>query len=109
VLELRAFNFLILLGFLFLMYKNKSQSVGIEYFEGLKSGAYYTLVSVLLFGVFLVIYLYMDKNFMAYINEHTPFNIVLTPLTAAMVVVFEGIVSGLIASFSLMQYFKSEK
>jgi hypothetical protein len=109
VLELRALNFVILASFLFLMYKKLAKDKGLEYFEGLKSGAYYTVSSVLLFGVFLLIYLYWDSNFMAYINENTPFNLTLTPVTATAVVVFEGIISGLIASFSFMQYFKREK
>jgi hypothetical protein len=112
VVGLRAFNLVIMLGGLFMMYayyRNHTKDK-VDYLPGLGLGSVAIATSVLLFSGFIFIYFsQIDPGLLAdikYRNPHTA-NI-LTPLTSAFEVACEGIGSGAMLVFSLMQYFKGD-
>lgn len=110
VLWLRYVNFAILLAGLigaYKIYRRKVATAGIQYFDGLKMGARITLTAIIPFAIFIGIYLRIDTSFMEYIRQSAEFGEYLTPASAAAGVAAEGIVSGFLTSFCLMQYFKS--
>ena len=111
ILELRFLNILILFAGIiltlnYLRLKTKGQ---LGYLEGLAVGFFTTLIAVSGFGIFLFIYLsYIDIEFLRYIQTHGWFGDYLTPVTATIAVLLEGISSGAIITFITMQYFKRE-
>ena len=110
VLWLRYVNFVILLAGIvaaFNIYKKKVGAEGIHYFDGLRIGARITLTAMIPFAIFIGIYLKIDTGFMNYVRQSAEFGDYLTPGSAAAGVAFEGIVSGFLTSYCLMQYFKS--
>jgi hypothetical protein len=111
VLWLRYVNFVILLGgliYAFKKYTKKVSSSGMHYFEGLKLGMRITLTAIIPFTVFIAVYLRLDPSFMEYIKQSAEFGKYLAPISAATEVAMEGIVSGFLTSYCLMQYFKSD-
>lgn len=109
VVELRAFNFVFLIaGILYSIntIKNK-RGKNFDYFEGLAAGFLTTLYAVIPFGIFVFIYLWkINPSFMQYIREHVMYGYNLSPILAAHAILIEGIISGAVASFIAMQYFK---
>ena len=89
----------------------KSINGDIKYFEGLKSGIIVSLLSVLIFNIFMYIYtVYLDYNFYNFINEKLSFsnNFSSQDNIFGMIglISIEGLSSGFI--ITLMQYYKSE-
>ena len=85
----------------------------IKYFEGLKSGIIVSLLSVLIFNIFMYVYtVYLDYNFYNFINEKLSFsnNFSSQENIFGMIglISIEGLSSGFIITFILMQYYKSE-
>ena len=110
ITELRCLNFFILLGGLMYAYRQyKRPDMNVEYLSGMGLGVITTAVSVLPFALFIYIYFsYVDLTFIQVLKEHSVMmGEYLTPGTAAGTVAVEGICSGLIISFAIMQYYKS--
>lgn len=109
IVELRAFNFFILLsGILYAInfVKNHKRS-RFDYFEGLAAGFLTTVYGVVPFAAFVFVYLWkINPSFMEHIREYADFAQNLTPALAAHAILIEGIASGAIISFISMQYFK---
>ncbi len=107
---LRAFNFLILGGgiLLALMRYAKLTRDKIDYFRGIQIGARITLMAVLPFAVLMGLYLRVDKEFMQYLRDNLTVGPYLTPFIAAGAIAVEGVVSGFIATFVFMPYFKKK-
>jgi len=106
--ELRALNLLILIGGISLAlkkYREVSQTAPI-YFQGLGLGILVSVFAVIPFGVFIFFYLVMDHQFLLYLQEHEAFGQYLNPYILSFLVAFEGIASGAMVSFGLMQYYK---
>jgi hypothetical protein len=106
-----TFNFIILwVGIIFACryYRSKTQ-LNVEYLPGLILGGITTAVTVIPFVLFIYIYfsqidsalLQLLKNNILFMGER------ITPVTAAISTMIEGICSGVIISFMVMQYFKS--
>jgi hypothetical protein len=111
IIELRAINFIaeFFISF-FAIYNYKIKLNGkLPYLEGLLIGFFQAVVAYTLFSGFLYFYLkYYNHNFMVYLQQNAPFGVDLTPLSAALAVHIEGLAIGMIMSFILMQYLKSE-
>ncbi len=107
---LRIFNFFIMTGGIYFLFRNaivrSDESIG--YIDGLRMGMQFTIVSVLIFIVFLGLYLkFIDRNFLQVMEESGLWSFDKVSITQASVGVFvEGMASGLIITFVLMQYFK---
>lgn len=111
---LRIFNLFIMIGGIFLLYRNTfirdgRENEQIGYVQGLLMGLQLTVISVAIFIVFLGIYIrFFDPGFME-ILESTGLWATsgLSPSAIVLGIMMEGVASGLIVSFTLMQYFKA--
>ena len=109
VLALRVFNFFILLigiAWALHFYRKANEENFIDYFTGLKIGLRITLTAAISFSIFMALYLVYDNHLMYVIKESTGIGDYLNPLTIAGAVCIEGISSGFIITFIVMQYFK---
>lgn len=108
ILELRIFNLLIVIAGI-VMAIDKYRAVTnehMEYLTGYGIGSSTTIVAVFIFSLFLGFYLSFDHAFMQHIRTTGLMGHYLDPATAAFAVFGEGIASGVIASFALMQWYK---
>jgi pheromone shutdown protein TraB len=111
ILELRALNFLILFSGIFSALKRLTpgtKMAGVDYFTGMKTGFLTTFVAVTLFAFLLGIYLNIDDTFMNHVKKSSPFGLTLTPITASVIVYIEGLISGFLITYILMQWFRRE-
>lgn len=111
ILELRFLNIIILFTGIVLTinYLRLKTNGKFMYLEGLALGFFTTLISVGIFGIFIFLYLsQFDPGFFYYIQTHGWFGEHLTPVTATIAVLLEGISSGAIITFISMQFFKRE-
>ena len=111
ILELRYANIVFLyFGILFAITQRKKYQGEIEYLPGLMDGLKTTAICVLMFAVFFVSYLlFLDTDFMLYLQQEAPLAEFMTPWTVAGVLLIEGFISGGIITFCLMQYYKNNK
>lgn len=108
-LVLRGFNFLFLVGGILFALRHFSREMnGLEYFTGIRIGAQVTAFAVLPFAVFFGIYLKMDPSFMIYLRDNLELGPYLIPFTTVLALLIEGFVSGMLATYVLMPYFKKE-
>lgn len=110
VLLFRFFNFFFLLSGIIWALQRYKVITGqkIDYFVGLYIGCYTTIISVIPFALFVLLYLMADTAFMQIIVESVPYGNFITPGTASGAILIEGTSSGLIISFIAMQYFKDK-
>lgn len=112
VLELRFFNFVILaigIGYGINKLKNELQESDF-YMQGWGEGMIISLVSIILFALFMSIYLsYFDEELMQHIREVTTlgFNAT-TGMHVFFAILIEGIASAVVITLGAMQYFKSK-
>lgn len=109
---LRIFNLFIIGGGIFFLYRNsltKENKERIGYIQSLTSGALLTIISVVVFAVFLGLYIhYIDRQFLEVLDSSGLWSSSGASVSQAVLgVLIEGLASGLIISFTLMQYFKS--
>jgi hypothetical protein len=108
--ELRVLNGLIV-GALILKaiwhVKKTDSSTGNNYLEGFGTGSLTSFIGITIFAIFLVIYLFfLDPGFMTYVQQNEPFGEYLNPLSVSFVILIEGMSSGVIMTFIMMQYLK---
>jgi hypothetical protein len=109
IVELRALNYIILFIVAAVAIKNfKETSHGeMSYLEGFLTGLFVAKISFGVFAFLMYIYLkFIDRVFLEYLVEYSPMGIELTPLSAAVLIFFEGQAVGIVTSLILMQYFK---
>ncbi len=108
ILELRVLNLVILLsGIVVAIEKYKTlTNKNMEYLTGYGIGGTVTIIGVSIFSIFLGFYLHFDKVLMEHIRSNALMGHYLDSYTAAFAVFGEGIASGIIASFALMQWYK---
>ncbi len=107
--ELRYFNFFILLAGIYLAYQYVHKpNKAIEYLPGLGLGFITTVCSVIPFAIFMFVYFsYLDPVLLEQIkSSQTTMREYLTPGSVAGAIVIEGMSSGVILSFIMMQYYK---
>lgn len=109
ITELRYLNFFILsAGVFYAYYLFRKPGYNIEYFAGAGLGFITTVASVIPFAVFLYTYFtYVDPGLLEIIKSVSKMGEYLTPFTVAGAIVVEGMASGVILSFMLMQYYKT--
>ncbi|WKN32212.1 DUF4199 family protein [Porifericola rhodea] len=108
-LELRVFNLVILSSFILMAidrYK-KLKGIHLTYLKGVGLGLLTSVVGVFTFATLFLLYItVVDPAFMTVIRENEPFGVHLTPLLVTIAIMIEGVASGFIASFAIMQYYK---
>jgi hypothetical protein len=109
IAELRAVNYLIYFIIAFIAIKTfKAESNDrMSYLEGYLTGLFVAKVSFAFFALLMYVYLkFLDREFLFYLIEYSPMGIKLTPLSAALLIFFEGQAVGIVTPLILMQYFK---
>ena len=112
IMEFRALNFFILFGGIlagFRSYKSLTKKK-MEYLEGLRLGAAISTISVIPFALVVGSYfLIVDPLLLQQLKDNAPImGAYITPFTVAATIMLEGMISGLVISFALMQYFKND-
>ena len=111
IVELRCMNFLILLAGVNLAFRyHRRQTVAnVEYFSGFFFGFFTALFAVIPFALFVFIYLWkIDPSLVIGLRSNSLFmGIEITPEKAGITTMIEGIISGVLISFILMQYYRS--
>lgn len=111
-LELRAFNLLILGSFVLMAIKQykKQKNNQVTYLKGLGLGILTTVVGAVSFAIMVVCYIsIVNPGFMELIKSQEPFGNFLNPTLVGCTIVIEGIASGCLATYGIMQFFKPSR
>lgn len=102
--ELRLVNLIILsVGIYYCLNKFKStHNDHINYFRGLITGVATGAVGSVLFAIFMFLYMQLDKDLMQSIIDNEPMGHYLNPYIASFIVALEGLFSGMLVTFLLM-------
>lgn len=106
---LRFVNFFIIIGGCYLLLRNMYSGANGDdsYFTGLIAGVVLSVTAVITFTAFLAVYvLAIDPAFMKILENSQIWGSHLELEQAAFAIIIEGIASGVVISFALMQYFK---
>jgi len=107
ITELRYLNLFIIMGGLYSYFK-KTAKENVDYLSAFSSGIYVSLVTVITFVLFFMLYIdIIDPAFYDYIKENEPFGNSLDKSALGFMLIVEGMCSGFIVTFMLMQHFKS--
>lgn len=87
-------------------YSPNGKAGSVDYFEGFKVGLYTSIVAVGMHALFLLFYCYFDSSVLPSITTGHFYDSTFQPFSVAGVTLFEGLASGLIITFCIMQYFK---
>lgn len=111
VVELRLLNLFILIAGIYLALKKfkSTHEQHLNYFRALSTGVTTGAIASLLFGLFLFLYLSVDASMMKAIEEHDPMGRFLNPYIAAFIVALEGVFSGLLVTFILINYVTTDE
>lgn len=111
VVELRMLNIFILVAGIFLALKKFKDTHGnhINYFRALVVGVVTGAVGSILFAVFLFIYVHIDTDFMIWLQQNEPMGRFLNPYIVAFIVALEGLFSGLLVTFVLINYLQTDE
>ena len=111
VVELRLLNLFILSGGVYMALKRFKQTHDdrLNYFRGLVTGVATAAVGSLVFSLFLFLYMKLDTNMMQFIIENEPMGRYMNPYIAAFIVALEGVFSGLLVTFVLINYVSTDE
>lgn len=109
--ELRLLNLLILVaGIYYALKKFKTTHEDhMNYFRGLVVGVATGAVASVAFAVFLFIYMKVDSSLLASIQENEPMGHYLNEYMSAFIVALEGVFSGLLVTFVLINYVDTDE
>lgn len=104
--ELRLLNLLIMITGVYFALKKFKTSHGdhINYFRALITGFSTAAIGSIVFAIFLFAYMKMDTGMMQSIVEGEPMGRYLNAYIAAFIVALEGVFSGLLVTFVLINY-----
>ncbi len=109
--ELRLLNLFILSGGVYMALKRfkQSHSDRLNYFRGLITGVATSAVGSLVFAFFLFLYMQLDSEMMQFIIENEPMGRYMNPYIASFIVALEGVFSGLLVTFVLINYVSTDE
>ncbi len=104
--ELRFLNVFIQVGGIYFALKKFKETHGqhLNYFRALVTGVATGAISSAIFAIFLFGYLSIDSNLMQGVIENEPMGRYLNPYIAAFMVALEGLFSGLLFTFIIINY-----
>lgn len=110
ITELRVFNLFIQISGIYLALKQyrRTHSGNLNYLRAMSIGVGTSFIASSTFVLFLFVYLYLDPNMMSVIREHAPLGEYLDPYIASFSVWLEGIFSGFMATFILVNYIHTD-
>lgn len=111
IYELRFLNVIIQVAGIYYALKKFRETHGqhINYFRALVTGVSAGAIASLIFAIFLFSYLMVDGALMLDIIEKEPMGRYLNPYIAAFMVALEGIFSGLLFTFILINYLPTDE
>ena len=107
--NLRILNAVIVVGGIYFCLKSFKQNKfdhSFTYINGLGVGFFVALISTISFAVFMGIYLFVNPEFMLAIKENEPQGIYMNEFAVIMLILIEGLASGLLITYSCMQFLK---
>jgi hypothetical protein len=109
--ELRLLNLLILVTGVYLALKKfkESHSDHLNYFRALITGVATAAIGSLIFSAFLFAYMKIDTSLMESIVQNEPMGRYLNPYIAAFIVALEGLFSGLLVTFILINFVATDE
>lgn len=109
--ELRLLNLVILIaGVYFALKKLKEvNETRLNYFRALITGFTTATIGSVIFAVFLFVYMKLDSSMMQSIIEGEPMGRYLNPYIAAFIVALEGVFSGLLVTFVILNYLGTDE
>lgn len=109
--ELRLLNLLILVTGVYLALKKFKETHGaqLNYFRALATGVSTAAIGSFIFAVFLFAYMKLDASLMTSIVENEPMGRYLNPYIASFIVALEGLFSGLLVTFILINYITTDE
>lgn len=109
--ELRLLNLFILIGGVFFALKKFKQTHEdkLNYFRALVTGVATAAVGSIIFSVFLFIYMQTHPTLMEAIKANEPMGRFLNPYIASFIVALEGVFSGLLVTFILINYVSTDE
>src|SRR5688572_20286745 len=112
VVELRLFNLVILVAGIYFALKKFKQTHEdhLNYFRALVTGVVTGAIGSIGFAVFFWIYVsFLDTELMQFIIENEPMGRFLNPYISAFIVALEGVFSGLLVTFILINYITTDE
>ncbi len=112
VVELRLLNVIILVGGIYMALKKFQHTHGehINYFRALVTGVATGAIASMVFSAFLFIYVtVIDVPFMQFIIDNEPMGRFLNPYMVSFIVALEGVFSGLLVTFVLINYINTDE
>lgn len=111
VVELRLLNLIILVAGVYYALKRfkNTHEDHLNYFRALVTGVATAAVGSVIFAACLFIYLQIDADLMKHIVDTEPMGRYLNPYMVAFVVALEGIFSGLLVTFILINYVETDE
>lgn len=111
VTELRVINLVIQVAGMYLALKQyrRTHTGELNYLRAMSVGVGTSFIASSTFALFLFIYLSVDPNLMTTIREHVPLGAYLDPYIASFSVLMEGIFSGFMGTFVIINSIKTEK
>jgi glucan phosphoethanolaminetransferase (alkaline phosphatase superfamily) len=109
--ELRLLNLVILIGGVYMALKafKKTHEDHINYFRALVTGVSTAAIGTFVFAVFLFVYMKIDTSMMQSIIENEPMGRYLNPYMAAFIVALEGVFSGFLVTFILINFINTDE
>jgi len=108
-LELRTLNIIILFSFVLMAIKKykKIKDYKLAYFKGFGLGILTSAVGVVVFATLVTLYVtVISPDFMGVIKQREPFGDFLNPALIAFTITIEGMASGFLSTFALLQYYR---
>lgn len=111
IYELRFLNVIIQVAGIYYALKKFKETHGhhINYFRALVTGVVTGAIASLIFAIFLFAYLMLDQDLMQDIIVKEPMGRYLNPYIAAFMVALEGVFSGLLFTFILINYLPTDE
>jgi uncharacterized membrane protein HdeD (DUF308 family) len=109
--ELRLLNLLILVAGVYAALKKfkKTHHESLNYFRALITGVATGAIGSLVFALFFFTYMQMDSDLMKSIVENEPMGHFLNPYMITFVIALEGVFSGLLVTFILINYIHTDE
>lgn len=108
--ELRFLNVFFQVGGIYLALKKfkETHDEHMNYFRALVTGVATGAISSVLFALFLFIYMSLDTSFMQGVVDNEPMGRYLNPYITAFMVALEGLFSGLLFTFIIINYLDTD-
>ena len=106
IIELRLLNLVVLAAGVYYALRQYQRTRGgrMDYFHSFTTGIATATIGTMIFSVFLLAYLFIDKQLMEIIAERQPLGFYLNPYIASFMVSLEGTFSGLFVTFLLSNF-----